>query len=300
MTTPAKPNKLTPEQIKELDLARLSDLSNDDWVQLYLEEFPPHERRDVEQLRRYLKDGRFVMHETRDKNGLLLSWSISRHSPAKPGTNEPSFWFGCWTVTRRSAQSTGVGRVHFPAVIKALKAKSPHYLGRTTEIESTEGMAPDSQQVRRAKFYAALGLKELHLPYEFPLFQPIGATEYVPQSKLGKPVKAQLLIAPFSDAPISGKQAYDLVKSIYINSYNVHPDDPFVAERLALIDVSKDNLLGPVRIGSVDNTPKPTAPTPAPSVQETTTTTKKKRGSKCGPKRRCSKACRRKSRKLKR
>jgi hypothetical protein len=252
MSTDSKPSRLTPEQIAELDLARKSDLSNDDWVELYLSEFPEIERRDVGQLKKSLRGGRLVMHETRDKHGQLLTWSMTSDHPAPEGSDEPSFWLGCWTVTRRSAQSTGIGRVHFAHLLATLKKEKPNYIGRVTEIESTEGMAPDSQPVRRAKFYKALGLMELDITYEIPLFQPPGAKRYIPQTKLGPAVKAQLLMAPFCDKPIVlAAQARSIVSQIY-GQYNVRESDPYIAQRLSVIDDHRQNLLIPVRLLSQD------------------------------------------------
>ena len=152
-----KPARLTDEQIKEHDLARRSDGKSDDWVTLYLEEFPKEEQRDVEQLRGYVLDGAVALHETRDKDGQLVTWSMSQHYKPVEGASDLAFWLGCYTVTKRSSQSTGIGRVHFPRVIDALKVETPDYLGRMTEIESTAGLSATSQPVRRARFYQSIG-----------------------------------------------------------------------------------------------------------------------------------------------
>lgn len=245
---PTKPARLTDEQIKEHDLARRSDGNNDDWVTLYLEEFPPEEQRDVEQLRGYVQDGSVALHETRNKDGQLVTWSISQDLKRPEGSSETAFWLGCWTVTKRASQSSGIGRVHFPRVIEALKLETPDYVGRVTEIESTENLSSTSQPVRRAKFYQALGLQELDIDYQMPLYQPADATEYMPQSKLGKAIKGQLLIAPFSDGPVTGAQVRAIVRRIYEEGYDIQPTDPYIAERLALIDEARENYLVPLRI----------------------------------------------------
>lgn len=254
MTTTPKSRRLTAKQLAQLDWARRSTLKSDDWAELYLQEFPPDERRDVNELRRLLQSGSLVMHETRDQDGQLLTWSMSQDYPSD-SPDEPSFWLGCWTVTRRSAQSLGIGSIHFAKVIEALKAERPHYIGRVTEIESTEGLSADSQPARRASFYARLGLQELDVPYEFPLFQPAGSTEYVPQSKLGKPIKAQMLIAPFDNKPITASQVRSMIRRIYTRGYRVRPDDPYIESRLALIGDGRKNLLVPVRMPEGMNRP---------------------------------------------
>lgn len=247
----AKNSGLKADEIARLSLAKRSDAKNDDWISLYIDEFPPEERRDVCQLRRLVQSGRLALHETRSGDGHLLTWSISqRYAPEpepKREQNEALFWLGAWTVTRRSAQSMGLGRLHFPKVIAALKSETPDYIGRVTEIESAEGLAADSQPARRAAFYKRIGLMELTVPYEMPLYQPADATQYIPQAKLGKGIKGQLLIAPFKDGPISGKQVRSIVRRIYEQGYNVSPDDPYMQERLSLIDESRENYLAPMR-----------------------------------------------------
>lgn len=247
--------KLSAEQLKEYDFARRSDGQGDDWVDLYRAEFPVEEQRDVEQLRKLLRTGKVVLHETRDQSGKLITWSMSQDYPAAADSNEPSFWLGCWTVTRRSAQSSGIGRVHFAKVLEALKAEKPEYIGRITEIESTDGLLPDSQPVRRAKFYKALGLEELVFDYEIPRFQPADATEYVLQQKLGSGIKGQLLIATFSDAAVSGSQVRSIVRRIYENGYHVSSDDPFIDTRLALIDAKRSNYRSQIRILAAEQLP---------------------------------------------
>ncbi len=243
-----KPARLTDEQIKEHDLARRSDGKNDDWVTLYLEEFPKEEQRDVEQLRGYVLDGAVALHETRDKDGQLVTWSMSQHYKPVEGASDLAFWLGCYTVTKRSSQSTGIGRVHFPRVIDALKVETPDYLGRMTEIESTAGLPATSQPVRRARFYQSIGLQELEFDYEIPLYQSVEATEYVPPAKRGKPIKGQLLISPFRDGPVSGALVRTIVRRIYEEGYNIQPTDPYMAERLALIDEAREDYLVPLRI----------------------------------------------------
>lgn len=244
-TTKTSNNRLTPERLKELDLAKRSDGHDEDWVELYLAEFPKEEQRDVSQLRAILDTGKLVLHETRDKNGLLLTWSMTQN--CQSDSKNPSFWLGCWTVTRRDYQSSGIGRVHFAKLLEALKAEKPDYIGRITEIESTAGLTKDSQPARRARFYKALGLQELDIPYEIPLFQPADATEYVPQAKLGKSIKGQLLISMFSDSAVSASQLRYIVGRIYKSGYHVKKDDPYFAERLALIDEKRENYLTQIK-----------------------------------------------------
>jgi hypothetical protein len=240
---------MTPEQMSLLELGKRSDGRNRDWVELYLAEFPVEEQRDVEQLSGYLASGEVVLHETRDQHGQLLSWSMSQDYPApRAGKKHPPFWLGCWTVTRKSMQSSGIGRLHLPKVIEALKREKPGYIGRITEIESTADLPPTSQPVRRAKFYRALGMLELDVPYEIPLYQPVDAAEYVPQAKLGKSIKGQLLFAPFSNKPVTAKQVRSIISRIYKTGYGIDPKDPFMAQRLALIDGKRDNFLIPIRI----------------------------------------------------
>ena len=188
-----------------------------------------------------------MLHETRDKTGKLLTWSMSQDNEGRDD-NEPSFWLGCWTVTRREMQSSGLGRVHFAKVLEALKAEYPSHIGRVTEIESTEGLTADSQPVRRAKFYKGLGLKEFDAPYELPLFQPVNSTVYVPQARLGKAIKAQLLFAPFTDKPVTAAQLRSIIRRIYERGYYVHPADPYIEERLSLVDESKQSLLREISI----------------------------------------------------
>ncbi len=243
-----KPGRLSAERIAELDLARRSDASNDDWTELYRAEFPPEEQRDVEQLRGYVKSGEVILHETRGKSGELITWSMSQDYPATPGTGAPSFWLGCWTVTRRSYQSSGIGRVHFQHVIEALKTEKPGYIGRLTEIESTLGLGETAQPVRRAKFYKSLGMEELDVSYEIPLFQPVGAPEYVPQERLGKGIPGQLLFAGFDSLPVAAQQARSMIRRIYQQGYDVSPTDTYIERRLALIADSTADLRIPIRL----------------------------------------------------
>lgn len=239
---------MTAEQISKLSLAKRSDGTNDDWVELYRSEFPPEEQRHPDQLRKFLARGSLVLHETRDADGTLLTWSMSQDNNARED-GELSFWHGCWTVTKRSAQSTGIGRVHFAKVVAALKLQTPDYLGRVTEIESTYGLSADSQPVRRAKFYDSLGLKEIDVPYEIPLFQPADAKEYTPQKKLGSGIRAQLLFAPFHDRPLTAAEVKTIIRRIYERGYDIKPDDPYIEERLSLVDENRKDFLVPIRIG---------------------------------------------------
>lgn len=245
--TPSR-TRLTEDQIAQIEFAKASDGTNDDWVELYREEFPREEQRDVDQLRGYIKSGEVVLHETRDKDGTLLTWSMSQHYPAPPGSDEPSFWLGCWTVTRRSSQSTGIGRLHFAKVVEALKVAYPTYIGRVTEIESTRGQDKDSQPVRRARFYQALNLREFDIDYDIPLFQPPGSDVYVEQAKLGTAINGQLLIASFDDKPVSGKMLRSIVRRIYRSGYQVSETDPYMAEQLALIDAEREDFRTAIRI----------------------------------------------------
>lgn len=245
----SRSQKLTPDQLAQLDIARRSDGKNDDWVQLYLEEFPVEEQRDVAELRTYIDSGEVILHETREPGGKLLTWSMSQDYPAPADSDEPSFWLGCWTVTRRSAQSTGVGRMHFAKVIEELKRETPGYIGRLTEIEATHGLPPNSQQVRRAKFYKSLGMQELDIPYEIPMFQPPESTAYVEQAKLGAGIAGQLLIALFDSAPITLAQISSIVSRIYQKGYDVSLSDQYIAARLQLF-ADKDSYLMPIRTGS--------------------------------------------------
>ena len=241
-----KTSRLTPEQISQLQIARRADGTSDDWVELYLAEFPENERRDVSQLRALLQSGKLVLHETRDKHGKLLVWSMSQDYASRDKV-EPSFWLGCWTVTRRNMQSTGLGRIHFAKVLEALKQEKPDYIGRVTEIESTAGQTRDSQPVRRAKFYKALGLKEIDVAYEFPLFQPVNAKEYVAQAQLGKGIPAQLLIASFGNDSLSVSDARSIIKRIYTFGYHLQPTDPYIAERLMLVRETGESVLVDIR-----------------------------------------------------
>lgn len=249
MSGPAQPARFTPEQISRLQFGRRTDFASDDWLELYLSEFPEAEQRKISDLKAMLAGGQLVMHETRDPDGQLLAWSISQDFPAAPKTRELSFWLGCWTVTRREAQSIGIGSVHFPKVVAALKAESPCYFGRFTEIESTVGLPEDSQPVRRAKFYRKLGLQVVDVPYEMARYQPNDATRHMSQSELTPHLPAHLLVSPFHDRPLTGSEAASIVRRIYENHYGVGNDDPYIAQRLSLINRRRMNVIRPLVVG---------------------------------------------------
>jgi hypothetical protein len=134
--------------------------------------------------------------------------------------------------------------------LASLKAEKPGYIGRITEIETTEGLADESQPVRRAKFYANLGLKEVDVPYEFPRFQPAKSTKYVPQAALGGGIKGQLLLATFTDDAVKTKAVRSIIRRVYERGYNVDPQDEYIEKRLALISSDKGSRLKPLMVGS--------------------------------------------------
>jgi GNAT superfamily N-acetyltransferase len=244
-----KSARLTPEEIARLRFGKRVDFTDKDWLDLYLSEFPAAEQRKISDLEELLASGVFVMHETRDPDGKLLAWSISQNFPAPAKSRELPFWLGCWTVTRKEAQSTGVGSLHFPKVVAALKQENPCYFGRFTEIESTVGLPENSQPVRRAKFYQKLGLNALDFPYEMARFQPNDSTTHKSQKELGPGLPAHLLVSPFSDRPLNGTELASIVRRIYEQHYGVLPSDPYIHERLLLINRRRKSFVGPLVIG---------------------------------------------------
>ena len=135
-------------------------------------------------------------------------------------------------------------------VLASLKAEKPGYIGRITEIETTEGLADESQPVRRAKFYANLGLKEVDVPYKFPDSSLLSPPSTFRKRRLAEGIKGQLLLATFTDDAVKTKAVRSIIRRVYERGYNVDPQDEYIEKRLALISSDKGSRLKPLMVGS--------------------------------------------------
>jgi len=206
--------------------ARRSDGKNGDWVELYLAEFPKEEQRDVGQLREFIAAQVIVLHETRGKDGQPLTWSIIGY-PTEAGSEIPhSGWLlDCHAPERAEHR-------HWTSAL----CKSSRCLSSRSRLPGTrDGNRVHRRTCRRqstsptCRFYQGLGLLELDVPYAFPLFQQPGQIYMCRKPTWALRLTPQLLIAPFSDSPITAPAVRWLVRRIYEIGYGVNCDDPYLA-----------------------------------------------------------------------
>lgn len=267
---------LTEQQKSQIRWAERTDGQSGDWEPMYKELFPPEEAQDIDVLKNnFIGENntdpiaqadrpstgqpRMTIHETYAPNGKLLAASINEVYPGRPEiAGEKGFILGAYTFVHPEMQSTGVGAHHLgKGVIPALRADYPaqSWQGRVTEIESTDGLTSADQPVRRAYFYrdkiGMEGFDKDKVPYELPLFQPEDAREagtYIPQREIpgDGPVPAEMLYTPFDGEPVTGTQARGIYDRLARWGYGVHPDDPYLPERIEAIDANAENVRGPI------------------------------------------------------
>lgn len=236
--------KITPQQAETLRVAKLSEGQSGTWIKSYVNEFPELERQDIGALKEHLKSGRMHMFETRAQNGRLVSWNLVEQYPGKTPA-ERDFYLNCYLATYRPAQGIGLGKIHMPKAMEAMRTVDPKAQGVATEIELPQG-GPKDQTVRRAGFYSDLDFERFRNQYYIPLFPPEG--EYIPQRQIpgDGPIPAHLLFTPFQKEPITAAETKRIIQRIYEDGYGIRANDPFMKEVLDGVDPKAHTQLVPL------------------------------------------------------
>jgi hypothetical protein len=216
----------TPVGEKKLSVCKDGTSENEDWVNVYEESFPPDQRQNLDELRTQLGSGLMELDETRDQDGNIMCMTITEVFPEDRGLKIPPFLLACYTAVVPAMRGCGIGSIHRRKLGELLSKEYPSYLGLFSEIESTkvEGLPPEVMQtrVRRKSFFLRLGLIPLPVDYIFPSYHP-GE----------KPIHGELLWVPFENSELAEHQLANVVKRIYVDGYNLPPDDLIVEKVLS-------------------------------------------------------------------
>jgi hypothetical protein len=202
-------------------------------------------------------------------NGKTLAFSfVELYAGRDYLKHDPAFMMAAYLGVDPNLQSAGLGAHYWnKQLLPSLRAQFPKHIGLAVEIESSKGLPPDSQPQKRARFYKdRTGMDKLDLEYELPLFQPDDAPRYIQQRQIPKylvenglpaedgPIPADLIWKSFSNKPVSGEVAQNMVERIYHSGYRVEPatstrpGDPYLHERTSLIDGSRADLVVPMHL----------------------------------------------------
>jgi hypothetical protein len=216
----------TPVGQKSLSVCKDGTNENEDWVKVYEESFPSEQRQNLNELRTQLGNGLMELDETRDQDGNIMCMTITEVFPGDRGLKIPPFLLACYTAVVPAMRGCGIGSIHRRKLGELLSKEYPTYLGLFSEIESTkvEGLPPDVMQtrVKRKSFFMRLGLIPLPIDYIFPSYHSDD-----------KPIHGELLWVPFETPQLAENQLAGVVKRIYVDGYDLPPDDSLVDKVLS-------------------------------------------------------------------
>jgi len=158
----AKPESLSTTQEMEL---------RSDVVKLYERSFPKEERPPTSEVADLVKNGRILVHTTRDPEGALSTFSfVSMHDET------PTKFAGLdFIATEDEGRSAGAGSLHLRRLVDDLKTKQPHLTAMTLEMEhhAEPGLAPEEAAIRarRSKFYDRLDAPNTNIDYNIINFE---------------------------------------------------------------------------------------------------------------------------------
>lgn len=127
-----------------------------DVATLYEKSFPKEERQPTSEVADLVKNGRILIHTTRDQDGALSTFSfVSLHD--ETATKFAGLDF---IATENNGRSSGAGSLHLRRVVEDLKTNQPSLTAMTLEMEhpSEPGLsvAESALRARRSKFYDRL------------------------------------------------------------------------------------------------------------------------------------------------
>lgn len=263
-------NRLSPEEIADLQVLVQYSLPEDTKVALE-NNFPPEQLQSWDQVQEGLRTGWLNLHELRSRaSGELKSARLMVVYPARV-RNEASFILVAWVVTpdaekktagtqeskvtsgasgadaEKASQGKGKGYGSYLRTLSydITKSHNPHSIGLVAERESPKNAtAAGDQAVKRASWMKRIGLLRIaDLNYEIPPLMTVEerVDSYVPVAERRKaPKAADLLLSRFDGKQtVDGKIVYSIVERIYESGYSIEADDPYLRERLSLVDQNK-------------------------------------------------------------
>ena len=222
----------TPAGDKTLAVCKDGTSDNHDWVKIYDASFPPDQRQGLDDIRKGLEEGIMELDETRDQDGNIMCMTITEVFTKQRGLKVPPFLLACYTAVVPDMRGCGIGSIHRKKLGQLLKREYPGFVGLFSEIESTRvsGLADDVMQtrVRRKNFFMRLGLLPLDVDYVFPSYE---ASD--------KPIHGELLWVPFGEASIPPPMLAAVIKRIYIEGYNLDPENELISKVTGPLTKSK-------------------------------------------------------------
>jgi hypothetical protein len=213
----------TPAGPRALHVCKDGDGESPGWVQVYEESFPHGQRQGLAEIRAALAAGTMELDETRDQDEQVLCMTLTEVFGADP----PEFLLACYTATRPTLRSLGIGSLHRRRLVELLRQEYPAHLGLFSEIESTREPGLDAAtrtlRLRRLEFFLRLGVRRLPVDYRFPSYAPGHP-----------PLQGELLWVPFGEPRLDRDALLHVLRRIYTEGYGLDPSDPFIPEALDL------------------------------------------------------------------
>lgn len=138
----------------------------DDVAALYEKSFPLEERQPIDEVKELVKNGRILVHSTRDSAGELKSFSFSSLHDKLPGDEFVNIDF---IATAENMRSTGIGSLHIKRLAGTIEKEQPWAKALTLEMEHPKeaGLSEVDKATRaaRAEFYNRVGGTATNVKY---------------------------------------------------------------------------------------------------------------------------------------
>lgn len=138
----------------------------DDVAALYEKSFPLEERQPIDEVKDLVKNGRILVHATRNSAGELQSFSFSSLHDKLPGDEFVNIDF---IATAENMRSTGIGSLHIKRLAGTIEKEQPWAKALTLEMEHPKeaGLSDIDKATRaaRAEFYNRVGGTATNVKY---------------------------------------------------------------------------------------------------------------------------------------
>ncbi|HEY9775726.1 MAG TPA: hypothetical protein V6C81_18320 [Planktothrix sp.] len=228
----------------------------DDTRLAFEENIPPEELQYWSLVEESLAEGNMVLHELRDKGSHeLLSARLMVYYDARHD-NEPAFILAAWSVTPDApphgqdslrGKGKGFGSYLLHRSVAYILENHPEVFAIVSERESAISTNQTVQRAQRARWHQVNGFCSVQdFPYEIPAFTPYECSEkyMAVYERPSVPVPGELLILRMDGQKIlPGSILISIVERIYHWGYDIKYTDPYMSQRMSLIEPARTYLL---------------------------------------------------------